>query len=225
MGKLTQNGNRAVKEALEKQIALKAETEAIRKTRIENNVYSESSLADPAKPVFSATGPWIPASQLSPAQATKMARDAIPEGAVIENVINADKLNKKVLSDMPDFQPPYVSGADGFEFYVGRSTEYVRVYTADFQDKSMLGSWMMHLSDIRELNPEQIASKFSLPQVPTHIADVAVPANIKIRVTVANDINIYPSSSIGGNGGGGGVQFQILDVVKKDWFSNQRRLK
>lgn len=225
MGKLTQTGNRAIKEALEQQVALKAEAEAIRKTRIENNVYSESSLADPGKPVFSATGPWIPASQLSPAQATKMARDAIPEGAVIENVASADSLNKKVIGDDIGFKPPYVPGADGFEFYLKKQIDYARVYTLDANGKGMVGNWVMLLGDIKGLNPEQIASKFALPQVPTHVADVLIPEHKKIRVTVSNDINIHPVKSIGGNGGGGGVQFEILDKVKDEWFSNQRRLK
>jgi hypothetical protein len=62
-------------------------------------------------------------------------------------------------------------------------------------------------------------------QVPTHITDVRVPETRILRVTVANDINIYPNRSIGGNGGGGGVQFEILDQVKDTWFFNQRRLK
>jgi filamentous hemagglutinin len=225
MGKLTQNGNRAVKEALEKQIALKAETEAIRKTRIENNVYSESSLADPAKPVFSATGPWIPASQLSPAQATKMARDAIPEGAVIENTINADILNKKAVGDDPKFKPPYISGATVYEFSINKSSKFVRVYAINEKGEGQVKNWVMLENDIRGLSPEQIASKYSLPQVPTHITDVFIPKNKIIRVSVASDINIFYEKSIGGNGGGGGLQFEILDGVKSTWFSNQRRLK
>lgn len=225
MGKLTQNGNRAVKEALEKQIALKAETEAIRKTRIENNVYSESSLADPAKPVFSATGPWIPASQLSPAQATKMARDAIPEGAVIENVISADSLNSEVLQKFPDFQPPYKHGSMVYEVSLTESMEFVRVYAINAKGEGKTGNWVMRFEDIKKLTPEQVASKYALPEVPTNIVNVKVPGGKNIRVSVANDINIFSQKSLGGNGGGGGVQFQILDNAEPQWFSNERNLR
>ncbi len=113
MGKLAQTGNRAVREALEKELALKAEAETINKARIENNVYSESSLADPKKPVYSATGPWMPAARISPELATKMARDALPDGARIEKTVSTDYLNKQVLNDNPDFQKPYVAGVNG----------------------------------------------------------------------------------------------------------------
>lgn len=58
---------------------------------------------------------------------------------------------------------------------------------------------------------------------------VTVPPNTQIRVTVANDITIFPDKSIAGNGGGGGVQFEVLNPPKGpsfgDWFSNPRVIK
>lgn len=86
------------------------------------------------------------------------------------------------------------------------------------------------LVDVSHLTPEQIASKFALPQVPTHVTEVRVPAGHQLRVTMANDINIFPDRSIGGNGGGGGVQFELLSKPKDPdeinrWFFNERRLK
>ncbi len=122
------------------------------------------------------------------------------------------------------------TGALGYEFTVPKPTDYVRVYALDSKGRGMIGHWMMLARDIKDLGPEQIASKFSLPQVPTHKADVEIPAHTKMRATVANDINIFPEKSIGGNGGGGGVQFELLDIPKKEndfinWFSNPRRIQ
>ncbi|WP_300654005.1 hypothetical protein [Hydrogenophaga sp.] len=52
---------------------------------------------------------------------------------------------------------------------------------------------------IAGLSREQIASKYALPQVPTHVADVSVPAGNSLRVSVANDVQI--KQGLGGNGG------------------------
>jgi len=87
---------------------------------------------------------------------------------------------------------------------------------------------MMRADDIAGLTPEQIASKYALPQVPTHVADVRVPAGNTLRVSVANDVQI--KQGLGGNGGGGGVQFEVIsrpsiDVEFESWFTNPRRLK
>ncbi len=64
--------------------------------------------------------------------------------------------------------------------------------------------------------------------MPTHVADVRVPAGNTLRVSVANDVQI--KQGLGGNGGGGGVQFEVIsrpsiDVEFESWFTNPRRLK
>src|SRR5690606_8768392 len=69
-----------------------------------------------------------------------------------------------------------------------RAGDTVRVYVQEENKSSLAGSWMMRSDDIKGLTPEQIASKYALPQVPTHIADVAVPAGQTMRVSVANDV-------------------------------------
>ncbi len=63
--------------------------------------------------------------------------------------------------------------------------------------------------------------------MPTHISDVYIPQGQKLRATVSNDINIFRDKSIGGNGGGGGVQFEILDTssIRIEWFFNERKIK
>ena len=87
---------------------------------------------------------------------------------------------------------------------------------------------MLRSDDIKGLTPEQIASMYALPQVPTHMADVTVPAGQTMRVSVANDVKIR--KGVGGNGGGGGVQFEVTSQPKdiaefRSWFSNPLPIK
>ena len=52
---------------------------------------------------------------------------------------------------------------------------------------------------IADLSPEQIASKFALPAVPTQFGKVTIPAGTRLQASVANGI------LRGNNAGGGGV--------------------
>lgn len=103
-------------------------------------------------------------------------------------------------------------------------SEFVRVYIPQEGGKGQASTWMMRVSEIKGLSAQQIASKFALPHVPTHITDVKVPAGIQMRTTVANDSRIK-EASVAGNGGGSGVQFEVLGEVQRSWFTNSRRLK
>lgn len=103
----------------------------------------------------------------------------------------------------------------------------MRFYVPDpITGRGQASSWMMRESDIKGLTAEQIASKYALPQVPTMRTDVTLPPGQQLRVTVANDIQI--KQGIGGNGGGGGVQFEVLIQegieIPPSWFSNPRAL-
>jgi filamentous hemagglutinin len=112
-------------------------------------------------------------------------------------------------------------------FTTTQPTNYVRVYADSGSDTSkQAGEWMFKAEDVAGLSAEQIASKYALPQVPTAMADVTVPAGQTVHVSVANDIQI--KRGIGGNGGGGRVQFEVLvpngSEVPSSWFSNPRGL-
>ena len=93
--------------------------------------------------------------------------------------------------------------------------EFVRLYTLDTEGRGQIASWLMPVNEVKGLSIEQIASKYALPQLPTHMTDVLVPAGSSLRVTVANDISIFPGKSLGGNGGGGGVPAAGVDDKKK----------
>lgn len=102
-------------------------------------------------------------------------------------------------------QPPYTKGTKTITFKTTKPTEFVRVHVADNQQ----GAFLMKESDVAGLTPEQIKTKFALPQVPTHISKVTVPAGTTIRV-----------GHTGENFGalGGGVQFELLDKLLADAF-------
>ncbi len=88
---------------------------------------------------------------------------------------------------------------------------------------------MMRHEDVAGLSDEQIASKFALPQVPTHVTEISVPSGYQLRTTIANDINIFSDKSVGGNGGGG-FQFELRNKPEnksdlENWFPNAMSLK
>ncbi len=134
------------------------------------------------------------------------------------------------MGERAGFSPPYVPGTQAIVIQTTSDIKFVRYYVNNPEGSKQVGEWMMRADDVANLTAEQIASKFSLPQVPTHVAEVVVPAGYQMRVTMANDINIYSDRSLGGNGGGGGVQFELITKPKdaevfKTWFFNERRLK
>jgi filamentous hemagglutinin len=217
---------KAIAKQLEDIAAEKAKAQALAKTKVNNNVYRDSSLADPYKPVYSATGPWKPAAMLTPDEANKLVERSLPATVRLLNEEDTDVLNAKVLMDQPEFSPPYLPRSKALTVITSESSKFVRVYVP-FQTSIQAAKWMMPESEIIGLTPEQIASKFALPQVPTHISDVRIPQGHLMRVTIVNDINIFPKSSIGGNGGGGGVQFEVLidHPPESTWFSNERKLR
>ncbi len=94
-----------------------------------------------------------------------------------------------------------------------RPESFVRANVQETNRSELAGSWMTRSNGIAGLTPEQIASKYVLPQVPTHVADVAVPPGNTLRVSIANDVQI--KQGLGGNGGGGGVQFEDIPAFDR----------
>ena len=76
---------------------------------------------------------------------------------------------------------------------------------------------MMRADEIKGLSPAQIRDKFALPDLPTHISDVHVPAGTRIRVGTVGAQN--------GWGAGGGTQYELLQRLSEDAFRNMRRLE
>lgn len=112
-------------------------------------------------------------------------------------------------------KPPY---NPDFEVKVVKAgnEEYVRVFSYNVDGTSnKLGGWLMKKSDIEGLTPAQIADKYALPKVPTHICDVNVNPDFNLQTGIAN--------SVEGWGNGGGQQFDTMGkFIDEDAFVNER---
>ena len=91
----------------------------------------------------------------------------------------------------------------------------VRVFN-ETPDSSAGGQWMMRADDIKGLTPQQIQDKFDLPELPTSVVDVTPPVGTTIRTGTVNAGNF--------GGDGGGTQFQLIDKIPNNAFSNTRPL-
>ena len=215
--KMGQLGYTAVVKQVEAKAARAAEAEAIAKAKVENNLAKDGGTADPSRPM-SATGSWTPANQITVEQANTMVRTNLPPGTV-NQVLSADTANAKILENNPNFKPSYLPGSEIVEVTTSQPEKFVRVSGGESRPTA---NWIMRESDIAGLTPEQIASKFALPAVPSKIGDVTIPAGTKLQASVANGI------LRGDNPGGGGVQFYIpeppADRVFGTWFTNLRAL-
>ena len=96
----------------------------------------------------------------------------------------------------------------------GLQNFYVKIFTEGTTRPNR--SWMMRPEDIQWLTPRQIQDKFDLPYTPTHIVDVIPPANTTIRTGTVNSGNF--------GGFGGATQFELIDHIPNDAFTNIRAL-
>ena len=220
---------RAVDQAAVKSAARTEAAAALDKSRMDNGFYRDGGVADPRKKMSPGFGQRT-AQELTIAEANGRVQNALPVGAKVEEVGSANALNQEVMAGRPDFKMPYLPGTQAVSFTTAKPMEFVRFYTINSDGEGQIASWLMPVSEVKGLSIEQIASKYALPQLPTHMTDVLVPAGSSLRVTVANDISIFPGKSLGGNGGGGGVQFEVLNPPEKlsefkHWFCNPRLIK
>jgi RHS repeat-associated protein len=113
---------------------------------------------------------------------------------------------------------PYKRGSSVLEFTIKSQESFVRVFK-EGSESGPIGQWIMKESELlnesgRYLNPVEIQNKFSLPEVPDKILDVIVPSGTKMRVgeTGAKVNKDFPL------GEGGGIQFQLKDLIPKKSF-------
>jgi hypothetical protein len=162
---------------------------------------------------------WKPATELTISQANKLLDQSLPSGVKIDNIGSADTVNASAR--LKGYDDPLIAGTNVVDVTATQSTHFVRVFSEGSKSEQA-GSWVMRADDVAGLTPSQIASKYSLPQIPDMITEVTIPAGTKMQVSVANNI------LKGTNGGGGGVQFQ-LQIPTRDlppeWFTNPRQLK
>ncbi|GEM_PF-479547 len=112
--------------------------------------------------------------------------------------------------DEAGYSPPYKEETPVYEITLTEKTKFVRVYREDKGNR--VRSWIMKEEQIEGLTAAQIKDKFALPIEPTHVCDVNVPANTKIRVGTA-------AEQPGFGGKGGSIQFDLMNKQNKNWFS------
>ena len=107
---------------------------------------------------------------------------------------------------------PYAEGTRARDIVLQQERVFSRVHGEGNQAKS----WMMRPHEIEGLTPIQIQNKFALPELPSFISDVHVPAGSRVRVgTVAPQTNW---------GAGGSTQYELLQRLPSSSFQNMRPL-
>ena len=131
-----------------------------------------------------------------------------------KNVLTAESRNAALGYE----RPPYKPGTPVYEFTPTETTRYVRVYNpkASVNASQKAGRWVMKYSDIQGLTPAQIRDKFALPNIPTRICDVNVPAGTKVYTGVVNEVSEW--------GKGQGIQFELGQRLDESCFVNDRPL-
>jgi hypothetical protein len=128
--------------------------------------------------------------------------------------MSAAEANAQFLATRPGYQPPWKEGTTVREITSTMDEKFVRVYGGGGTD--MIGGWIMRADDILGLTPQQIASKYSLPRVPSMVADVTVPVGTKMYTGTA-------SEALGGLGEG--RQFLLRSDIPMSAFTNARPLR
>ncbi len=136
--------------------------------------------------------------------------DRALDGLKAARTVNAGSINRMLLK--LGMKAPYNEAFKVFEGTTKVDTKFVRVHGTD----NKVGKWIMDEREILGLSPQQIKDKFSLPELPTKISDVIVPANTNIRTGVVAPIENW--------GKGGGIQVELLNEIPKNNFTNTRSL-
>ncbi|HMO67341.1 MAG TPA: hypothetical protein PKE25_01530 [Novosphingobium sp.] len=148
-----------------------------------------------------------PATQKKAGPGPQAPKGRIPSGKT--ETISADEANH--FHTLKGNRPPYAPGKPVKEIITDSDETFVRVHGPANQG----GSWVARAEDIKGLSPQQIKDKFALPELPTHVSDVSVPAGTRIRVGEAG--------ALPGWGNGGGLQVEVME--RTSVFSNQRPLQ
>lgn len=115
---------------------------------------------------------------------------------------------------------PFSLNTSVTEIVLTRPQHFVRVY-APSAGSGPNGVWMMRSEYVRGLTPEQIQDRFALPELPTHIVNVDLPASPDPTSGKEYALWTGVSAPITGFGAGGGVQNRVIsDFNGTNYFPN-----
>jgi|GEM_PF-6334123 len=130
--------------------------------------------------------------------------------------ITSKETAESVNSTFPaNFHPPYKPGTQVSRFTTGTEEAFVRVHGQGNQQRA----WMMKKEAIRGLSSAQIQSKYALPDKPTFVSDVKVPAGTKMEYGTVNPG--FPGVPPGGRA----RQYRVLERLDASAFTNMRPLE
>jgi hypothetical protein len=111
--------------------------------------------------------------------------------------VPASEVNRRYTKN-PDWEAPH--GDPCFDLQLAESESgWVRLYTDGVTDPK--GAWFMRAEDIRGLTPQQIKTRWGLPEVPDRVVDVTFSRGAKFYESPA-----APTSF----GSGGGLQRELM---------------
>lgn len=121
---------------------------------------------------------------------------------------SADEVNSTFP---PGWESPYKPGTRVTEFTTSVDDIYVRAHL----ESNKARSWMMKREAIEGLTPQQIQSKYGLPEVPIYVSEVHVPAGTRIRTGTVNPVF---------DGVGNAIQYELLQRLPESLFMNTVRI-
>jgi RHS repeat-associated protein len=107
-------------------------------------------------------------------------------------------------------QSPYPKGIYVRQFRTAKPEVYIRVSNSV---KGIRGQWLVKASSIRGMTPQQIQQNLALPEAPTQMGEVTVPAGTLMRAgpVGANDF---------GPGNLGITQYQLMEQIPNSSFAD-----
>ena len=116
----------------------------------------------------------------------------------------AEDVNSKYPSG---WEPPYKLGTRVTEFTTTTKEIYIRFHG----ESNKARSWMMKRESVHNMTPQQIQSKYALPELPTLMSEVHVPVGTRIRTGKVNPVF---------GGAGGATQYELLQRLPESVFKN-----
>jgi hypothetical protein len=145
------------------------------------------------------------------------ARDIAPSTATVRRVANLQAISAAEANApfiLRGWSPPYSSSSQARTFTTVSAMEFVRVTTGNPQ-----GAFLVRSNEISGMTPQQIQVHLALPDVPTHILNVTVPAGTRMQVGF-----VAPQPNFGVETRGG-IQYQILDQIPSQNFGPMRPIE
>lgn len=133
-----------------------------------------------------------------------------------EGTLIVDTLTQAELIEM--FQEEQDPRSHVVEFRTLKDSNWVRVHGSTNQH----GGWIMRKSSIQGLTPEQIQLKFALPNKPTHISDVKVPAGTSMVRGNVQYHQMSPSMPV--SAPSGAIQYKLEQRIDLNFYTNVRSL-